>query len=155
MRWHSAGRLILTRCPRCFTIRKGFTNLSGNAETRKGSNAVAYLTPQELGRRVIELRQELGLSQTDLASKIGRSVAYVSRLETGVGAFPKLTDLDRLARALEVTPENLSRGIASTESDDRFSGEIVQTMESDPDFKDAVGKLQATWQSTGKADRAV
>jgi transcriptional regulator with XRE-family HTH domain len=56
---------------------------------------------KQFGARVKELREAAGLSQKDLAEKIGKTVRTVSRLETGVqeATWPIVLDL---ARALGV-----------------------------------------------------
>jgi HTH-type transcriptional regulator/antitoxin HipB len=52
-----------------------------------------------LGEEVRRLRSERGLSQRELAERMGVSQSVVARLEAG-GVEPRLTTLDRVARAL-------------------------------------------------------
>ena len=61
----------------------------------------------ELSQKIYELRTGSGLSQLDLAEKLGVSRQSVSKWETGQ-AVPDLDKLIRLAAALSVTPEWLS-----------------------------------------------
>jgi transcriptional regulator with XRE-family HTH domain len=58
-----------------------------------------------LGNYVRERRMDLGLTQEELAFRIGSSVtqAEISRLERGAIAFPRRRRLEALAAALEVT----------------------------------------------------
>ncbi|WP_212748774.1 helix-turn-helix transcriptional regulator [Nocardia cyriacigeorgica] len=56
----------------------------------------------ELGRAIRERREDLGLSQTELARRAGTSQAAISRLEAGEHV-PTLNLLDRLAAALDAT----------------------------------------------------
>ena len=56
-----------------------------------------------IGQRVAERRGKLRLEQTELAERAGLSRAYVSRLESGIVANPKVLDLERLAAALGTT----------------------------------------------------
>jgi len=58
-----------------------------------------------LGNYVRERRRELGLTQEELAERIGGSAsqAEVSRLERGTIVFPRRSRLEGLAAALEVT----------------------------------------------------
>jgi transcriptional regulator with XRE-family HTH domain len=53
-----------------------------------------------LAERVRILREHRGLSQQDLADRIGSTQSAVSRLEAG-GAEPSLTTLERIGRALD------------------------------------------------------
>lgn len=49
------------------------------------------------------LRQQLGLSQTDLAKRVGITQAYIAMLEKGNNVNPTLALLTKLAKALKVT----------------------------------------------------
>ena len=66
--------------------------------------AVARENPERLivnvGRRVAELRQKAGLSQEQLAEKMGFSVQYLSRVELGTNLT--LATLVKLANGLRV-----------------------------------------------------
>lgn len=53
----------------------------------------------EMGRRVKQRRQALGLDQEDMAEKIGRTRGYVSRLEAGKSG-ESLRDLIAVAKVL-------------------------------------------------------
>jgi len=61
--------------------------------------------PHSLGTFIRERRQELGLTQEELAERIGAAVgqADVSRLETNRVAFPRRERLEAIARALDVS----------------------------------------------------
>jgi transcriptional regulator with XRE-family HTH domain len=61
--------------------------------------------PARLGTFIRERRQELGLSQEQLAERIGDTVrqAEVSRLENNRIAMPRRQRMERLAAALEVS----------------------------------------------------
>src|SRR5262245_8626467 len=66
----------------------------------KSSAAFARL----LARRLKALREEAGLSQQDVADRVGCTQAYISRLENGVGILSMSLDLLLdLASALETT----------------------------------------------------
>jgi len=56
----------------------------------------------DLGGRIVRLRQALGLTQTELAARIGRSHASLGRIERGEVATPKPETLAALAKALGV-----------------------------------------------------
>ncbi|MGH8910679.1 MAG: helix-turn-helix transcriptional regulator [Egibacteraceae bacterium] len=53
----------------------------------------------ELGDRVRQLRLRAGLSQAELARRIGTTQPAIARLEAG-GTSPSIHTLDRVARAL-------------------------------------------------------
>lgn len=55
-----------------------------------------------VGRQIRELRRSRGLTLTELASAIGRSVGNLSELERGVSPI-KLDTLDKIARELDVS----------------------------------------------------
>jgi transcriptional regulator with XRE-family HTH domain len=68
------------------------------------SYTVAMSTP--LGRKLKQVREAKGLTQTALAKKAGVSRAYVFRIEAG-GADPTVGILRKLAKALRVRPATL------------------------------------------------
>ena len=55
---------------------------------------------QALVAGIVERRRELGLSQTDVAARMGTSQSTVARLESG-GADVRLTTLERYAAAVD------------------------------------------------------
>ena len=58
----------------------------------------------ELSRRILQRRLELGLSQEELAQRMGyRSKSSITKLEKGVNDIPQ-AKLEELAAALETTP---------------------------------------------------
>jgi transcriptional regulator with XRE-family HTH domain len=65
--------------------------------TRKGYEdaRVAY----ELGRRLRDLREAYGLTQRQLAERVGTTQSVIARLEAG-GTKPSLSTLERVASAL-------------------------------------------------------
>jgi len=62
--------------------------------------------PKSLGKKVQRKRKELGLTQEQLAEKVGISLAYMGFIEQGRYA-PSLEVLDRIARALRVKMNEL------------------------------------------------
>lgn len=61
------------------------------------------------GERIIKLRKEKGLSQTDLANMVGVSYAQIGRYETK-GAKPTTEVLKKMADALDTTSDFLING---------------------------------------------
>ena len=68
------------------------------------------------------LRTEAGLSQSELARRIGRTPAYICDLERGRGA-PNLSTLAPIADALGVSPSTLISTIRHPSAD--FSQNLV------------------------------
>jgi transcriptional regulator with XRE-family HTH domain len=58
----------------------------------------------ELGRMVRDLREARGLSQRELAERMGTTQSVVGRLEAG-GSRPTIVTLERVAHALELRLE--------------------------------------------------
>jgi transcriptional regulator with XRE-family HTH domain len=60
-----------------------------------------------LGQYVAREREALGISQRQLAKRIGLSHSYLNRLEGGEFASPEPATLYRIAEALDTEPEDL------------------------------------------------
>lgn len=101
-----------------------------------------------LGARVRELRVLKHWDQRRLASEAVVSPSYVSKLERGEVANPKVLDIESIAIALGTTAADLLRQPVGTRTD-RYStvcGELVQQLESEsPEIAEAI--LQAWRQS--------
>lgn len=61
---------------------------------------------QVFGKRVREIRKERGLSQVELAAKVGIDRSYMGFLERGE-RNPSLEVIAKIAEALNVTPDEL------------------------------------------------
>ena len=61
------------------------------------------MTNRDIGVRVSALRQELGMTTTELARRVGISQAQISRLENGLQGFRSST-LFKIAKALGKQP---------------------------------------------------
>lgn len=68
----------------------------------------------QLGRRIVYLRQERHLSQLSLAYEANLSKSYLSDLENG-RRNPSLEILNRLAKALGISLEELFRGVVEVD----------------------------------------
>ena len=64
----------------------------------------------EIANRLVKLRKEKGLSQEDLAAKIGISRQAVSKWETGA-SDPSTSNLLTLAKLFNTTAEELLREV--------------------------------------------
>jgi transcriptional regulator with XRE-family HTH domain len=62
--------------------------------------------PGDLGRRIAARRQQLGLTQEQLAAETGISVPYLAYIEA-YPASPTMSCLTRLARALQLSIDEL------------------------------------------------
>jgi transcriptional regulator with XRE-family HTH domain len=71
-----------------------------------------------LGRAVRLRREELGLSQEDLAARIGDDQSWISHIENG-HSNPAYSIVDGIARALDWTLEQLVASAQSLETADR------------------------------------
>ncbi|MEU7695004.1 helix-turn-helix domain-containing protein [Microbispora hainanensis] len=83
--------------------RKAWSDKRAEIMSRPGTGA-AYEAARlrfELGDAVRRRREELGLTQTELAERAGLKQPAVARFEAG-GTMPILPMLERLAEALEV-----------------------------------------------------
>lgn len=75
-------------------VRK--TRSTPSAETRSGIEQ-----DLALGELIYDLRSEAGLSQRELAERMGTTQSVISRLEEGGGARNRLDTLARVATALD------------------------------------------------------
>ena len=71
---------------------------------------MAISFPVRLGRRLSDLREKRGLSQTQLADMAGIGRAHLSQIENGAVAA-RIDTLYALAEALEMTLSELLRGL--------------------------------------------
>lgn len=62
------------------------------------------------GIRVRDQRNRLGLSQMDMAERVGLHFTYLSQIERGE-RNPSLVNILRLAKSLEIDPATLVTGI--------------------------------------------
>ncbi len=71
---------------------------------------MAISFPVRLGRRLSELRDKHGLSQTQLADMAGIGRAHLSQIENGAVAT-RIDTLYAIAKVLELKMEELFRGL--------------------------------------------
>ena len=82
-------------------------------------------TKELLGARIKELRKSRGLSQEELAEKIGVEPQHMSRLEIGK-SYPSLDRLEKIAIALDVPLKDFFEFMHLEDADDRL--ESIQEM---------------------------
>lgn len=95
-----------------------------------------------IGKNIQDKRKSLGLTQEQLASALGVSIAAVSKWETG-GACPDITLLAPLARLLDITVDDLLgfEPQLSTEQVMDFCGQCSREFEHGP-FERAVALVE-------------
>lgn len=62
--------------------------------------------PKILGKRIQKLRKNAGLTQEELAEKVGVSRAYIGYIEQGRNT-PSLEIVDKIAKVLKVSVSSL------------------------------------------------
>ena len=67
------------------------------------------MEPDEIGKRVRYWRNRRGLSRGEFAQRVGRSPSWVDKVENGDRALARLPMLDRVAEALNVSVDVLTR----------------------------------------------
>ena len=84
-----------------------------------------------IGKRIVELRKRMGLTQVQLAKKAGVSQPTVSSYESDPGAGYRAEILFKIAAALETTPEYLMRGTGEVRLGDLKSDqrELISTID--------------------------
>ena len=73
------------------------------------------MSEMTLGKRIMQLRKRLGLTQEQLAERVGVSAQAVSKWETGA-ADPSTANLLALAKLYGVSPEELLRSAQSEDA---------------------------------------
>lgn len=63
----------------------------------------------KIGRNILYFRKSLGLTQSQLAERVGLSNTHISHLETGDGTM-SLESLIAISEALQTTPDNILLG---------------------------------------------
>ena len=95
-----------------------------------------------IGKRIKECRTKLGLSQRDLAEKMGyKNHSVIARIEAGSVDLPQ-SRIDQFAQVLGVSHAYLL-GLVSEEASTKNSrmAELVVKMRKDPEFFEAVSKM--------------
>ena len=100
---------------------------------------------ESIGRETQGAREAQGLSQAEVAARIGKAQPYYGRLERGK-ALPSLETLSDLMRALGVSAdalldtENLADA-AALEYEDPLLADIAEMLQADPERCDLVMAL--------------
>lgn len=69
-----------------------------------GTKGGGVLDGKEIGQRISQRRSELGMTQSDIATKIGVAISTVQRYEKGQISKIKLPVVEAIARALQADP---------------------------------------------------
>jgi HTH-type transcriptional regulator/antitoxin HipB len=96
----------------------------------------------EIGKRVRELREAAGLSQTDLAGRVGTRQPNIARLEAG-GRLPKIATLHRIAEALGMQLEVSFRPVAKRRRLGQAGADALAPRRAAPARRSAVAAAKA------------
>ena len=79
------------------------------------------------GERLRELRRQAGVTQRDLAEKVGLDFSYISKVENDRNAPPAADTIVKICRALEVPAESLLaiKGQIPSDVAERISGNVA------------------------------
>ena len=94
----------------------------------------------ELGNRIKRLRKELGISQKELAERIGVSNSRVSNWEQGINR-PDADILADICKALNVSPSELLDVRLSPEDLSEQERKVIMAYRTKPDLRKAVNIL--------------
>lgn len=94
--------------PKATQPRRTFASLEDYAQSRRlSARSLANIKDLAKGTEVIDRlvleRVRAGLTQTELARRLGTSQSYVSKLEDSVDADLTLGEIDRYSAALGIT----------------------------------------------------
>ena len=94
----------------------------------------------EIGKNIMLRRKELGLTQTELATKMGyKSKSTINKIENGTNDIPQ-SKVVKFAAALETTPAYLMGWEKVQKNNDTIT-DVVLRMTNDSDFFDLVETL--------------
>lgn len=83
------------------------------------------ITEKRLGSKITELRLSKGLTQAQLAEKVGVTVETISRLERGV-SVPSINTLENIARSLNVPLKKFFELDGEPAMDQSFERELAK-----------------------------
>ncbi len=97
-------RMVAEDCGRRRTVMANFSRWE-DIKNRNGAPSAAtragVVQDLDLGQLIYDLRTETGLSQRELAERMGTTQSVISRLEEGGGAKNRIDILARVAKALD------------------------------------------------------
>ncbi|MEK7571259.1 MAG: helix-turn-helix transcriptional regulator [Patescibacteria group bacterium] len=64
-------------------------------------------SPKQIGKTLKKARKEIGLTQVQIAEKVGISSNYYSMLETGKRENPGSKIMTKIAKVLKLSPEDV------------------------------------------------
>lgn len=112
----------------------------------------------DFGERLRQLREEKGLSMRQLAKRSGVDVGVISRVERGQYKPPKITTIERLGRALDLSEaeeEELLQlsgrvGLSPTETEEQVAREETEqeVRERLAALEERVRQLEERWGET-------
>lgn len=94
----------------------------------------------EIGKRIRRYREACGISQIQLAEKLGISNSRVSNWEQGINR-PDADILAEMCRVLEVSPSDLLDVRLSSDELDEKEKKVIKAYRSKPELQQAVDIL--------------
>ena len=94
----------------------------------------------EIGKRIRKYREACGISQIQLAERLGISNSRVSNWEQGINR-PDADILAEMCRVLEVSPSELLDVHLSTDELDEREKKVIKAYRSKPELQQAVDIL--------------
>lgn len=100
------------------------------------------MTKEEFGKRIYDIRKQLGLSQYDFAHHCGIPEGYVGHLELG-NRNPTLETMDKIAKAVGMSlGEFLADDVPVVrEADQTVNRVIAQVMKIPPESRDDLAEI--------------
>lgn len=92
---------------------------------------------KRIGKRVKERREQLGLTQAQLAEKLGVAVNYVSTIERGA-SFPRCEKLIQLLNALECSADAIFQDVLEHDCSFRASELSMMLQEISSEERDRI-----------------
>lgn len=98
---------------------------------------------KKIGRRIKQAREALGMTQAELARRMGYSArSTINRIENGSQAFP-MKKLDKFAQVLDVTPASLA-GFTAADIPDGLNKEYYIDYIHDSNNPDFLAAIEGT-----------
>lgn len=98
---------------------------------------------KKIGRRIKQAREALGMTQAELARRMGYSArSTINRIENGSQAFP-MKKLDKFAQVLDVTPASLA-GFTEADIPDGLNKEYYIDYIHDSNNPDFLAAIEGT-----------
>ncbi len=89
-----------------------------------------------LGKVIALHRQEMGMTQEQLAETVGVARGTIAQLETGIIEWPRLETLQKIAKTLKVSIQTLLQEAGIAKIDPDVEKEMVELVSEVPEFRE-------------------